>query len=68
MAVARATGKILRTDVTQQEDLTNVPPPGAHHNYAEELGMEVQDARASLAALPRTQVALHQSATDLATV
>lgn len=53
MAVARAAGRIVRTDVAQQEDLKNVPPPGARHNYAEELGMEVQDPRKSLAGRPR---------------
>ncbi|CAN0430744.1 unnamed protein product [Pylaiella littoralis] len=65
MAVARAAGRIVRADVKKQQNLLNVPRRGDKYNYAAELAMEIQDARKSLPALPRTLVAVHQSATGL---
>ncbi|CAM9957776.1 unnamed protein product, partial [Pylaiella littoralis] len=65
MAVGRAAGRIIRADVKKDESLLNVPPLGKPHNYAEEIAMDIPPVRETIAALPRTLVALTQSATDL---
>lgn len=65
MAVARAAGRIVRADTQQQHKLQNVPRRGEKHNFAAELATDVRDTNKSLAALPRTSVAVHQNQTGL---